>query len=183
MAALISVPFQGNYNSGIGPAEEGEQYLMNVQPVIPFSLNDDWNLISRTIVPVISQDEIFPGAHGQLGLGNTVQSLFFSPAKTVNGLTWGVGPVLYLPTSTDDLLGPEKWGIGPTAVALWQGDGWTIGALANQIWSVAGNGNDPDINATYPSALHFLHDQGCMDLHAEHRSHLRLGKSTSGRFL
>jgi hypothetical protein len=90
-----------------------------------------------------------PGAGEQFGLGNTVQSLFFSPSQTINGWTLGAGPVFYLPTRTDDLLGPEKWGAGPTAVALWQGSGWSVGMLANHIWSFAGAENDPDINASY----------------------------------
>jgi hypothetical protein len=149
VAALISVPFQGNYNSGIGPLEEGEQVLINVQPVIPITLNEEWNLISRTILPVISQQDIGPGTGAQFGLGNTVQSLFLSPSKAVNGWVYGVGPVFYLPTNTDDLLGPEKWGAGPTAVALWQGSGWTAGMLANHIWSFAGSEEDQDINATF----------------------------------
>jgi hypothetical protein len=149
IAALISVPFQFNYNGGIGPVEDGDQYYVNVQPVIPFSLGPDWNLISRTIVPIIRQNDIFPGAGSQFGLGNTTQSFFFSPSHVVNGFTWGVGPVFYLPTNTDDLLGPDKWGAGPTAVGLWQGHGWTIGMLANQIWSFAGDSNAADINATY----------------------------------
>lgn len=105
VAALISVPIQGNYNSGIGPLEEGEQVLVNIQPVIPFTLNEDWNLISRTIVPVISQQDIGPGTGEQFGIGNTVQSLFLSPSKSENGWVWGVGPVLYVPTRTDELLG------------------------------------------------------------------------------
>lgn len=149
VADLISVPFQFNYNGGIGPDEDGEQFFLNFQPVVPIELNEDWNLISRTIVPVTWQDDIFPGAGTQFGLGNTTQSLFFSPSAPVNGIIWGVGPVLYVPTATDDLLGPNKWGAGPTAVGLWQGGGWTVGALANQIWSFAGSDNDPDINATY----------------------------------
>jgi hypothetical protein len=108
VAALISVPFQGNYNGGIGPEEDGDQYYVNFQPVVPITLNDDWNLISRTIVPIISQDDIFPGAGSQFGLGNTTQSFFFSPSKPVNGFVWGAGPVVYVPTNTNDLLGPDQ---------------------------------------------------------------------------
>jgi hypothetical protein len=148
LAKLISIPFQGNYNGGIGPLEDGDQVYVNLQPVVPFTLNEDWNLISRTILPVTWQDDIFPTAGTQFGLGNTTQSFFFSPANTVAGITWGIGPVLYLPTNTNDLLGPDTWGAGPTAVALWQGKGWTVGVLANQIWSFAGDNSD-DVNATY----------------------------------
>jgi hypothetical protein len=149
VADLISVPFQGNYNGDIGPLEDGDQVYMNFQPVIPITLNEDWNLISRTIVPVTWQDDIFPGAGTQFGLGNTTQSFFFSPSQPVNGFVWGVGPVFYVPTATDDLLGPDKWGAGPTAVALLQTGGWTFGMLANQIWSFAGDHNDTDVNATF----------------------------------
>lgn len=149
LAALISVPFQGNYNQGIGPTGDGEQVFFNVQPVIPFSLNQDWNLISRTILPIISQSDVVPGQDAQFGLGNTVQSLFFSPSRTINGWTLGAGPVFNLPTRTDPAFGPEKFGVGPTAVALWQGGGWSAGMLANHIWSVAGDEDEADINSTF----------------------------------
>jgi len=150
IAALISVPFQLNYDSDIGANDQGDRYLLNIQPVIPFSLNDDWNIISRTILPVISQSDIFLGAGSQSGLGDVVQSVFFSPkSPTESGWIWGVGPVFLLPTATDDLLGAEKWGLGPTAIALKQGGPWTYGALANHIWSVAGDDNRQDISNTF----------------------------------
>lgn len=149
VADLISVPFQGNWNHGIGPEGEGEQAYINLQPVIPFHLNEDWNLISRTIVPITSQTDIYPGAGSQLGLGNTEQSLFFSPAKPNHGIIWGLGPIFYLPTATDPLLGPEKWGTGPTGVALMQEGPWTVGILANQIWSFAGDPGEQDISKAY----------------------------------
>lgn len=111
IASLVSVPMQFNYATGVGVDDEGERFFINVQSVIPISIGDDWNMISRTVLPVVSQDDIFPGAGNQFGLGDTVQSLFFSPkALTAGGWTWGVGPVLLLPTATDELLGSEKWG-------------------------------------------------------------------------
>jgi hypothetical protein len=150
VAALISVPFQLNYNSDIGPADDGKQWVLNLQPVIPFSLNDDWNLISRTILPIAYQNDIFPGAGSQTGLSDTVQSLFFSPAApTASGWIWGAGPVFLLPTGTDDLLTTDKWGIGPTGVALRQQGQWTVGVLANHIWSFAGKSARDDVNATF----------------------------------
>ncbi len=149
VAALISVPFQFNYDSDIGPNDKGDRYVLNIQPVIPFSLNDDWNIISRTILPVVKQDDIFPGAGSQSGLGDVVQSLFFSPKQlTESGWVWGAGPVFLLPTASDDLLGADKWGLGPTAVVLKQKGPWTYGALANHIWSVAGDDKRPDMSAT-----------------------------------
>ena len=151
IASLTSVPIQFNFDDGVGADDDGERFFVNVQPVIPVSIGEDWNMISRTIVPVISQSDIFPGAGNQFGLGDTVQSLFFSPkALTASGWTWGVGPVLLVPTATDELLGSEKWGAGPTAVALRQTEsGWTYGALVNHIWSFAGEDERADINATY----------------------------------
>jgi len=150
VAALISVPLQLNFNSNIGPVDDGEQWVLNVQPVIPFSLNDDWNLISRTILPIVDQRDIFPGAGSQTGLGDTVQSVFFSPAApTAGGWIWGVGPVLLLPTGTDDLLTTDKWGAGPTAVALRQQGPWTVGMLVNHLWSFAGESDRRDVNASF----------------------------------
>lgn len=151
IASLTSVPMQFNYDDGIGPFDDGDKFALNVQPVIPVSIGEDWNMISRTIVPIVSQHDVFPGAGSQFGLGDTVQSLFFSPkALTAGGWTWGVGPVFLIPTATDDLLGGEKWGAGPTGVALRQTTtGWTYGALANHIWSFAGDDDRADISATY----------------------------------
>jgi len=151
VAALISVPLQLNYDHGYGPGGDGNRWTLNVQPVIPFGLSEDWNLISRTIVPLIAQEDVIPGDRRQSGLGDVVQSLFFSPKDpTSSGWILGAGPVFLLPTATDSLLGSEKWGIGPTAVALKQTEGgWTYGALANHIWSVAGDGDRNDVNATF----------------------------------
>src|SRR5688572_19920508 len=135
IASLISVPFQFNYDSGFGP-NDGDRVTLNIQPVIPISLNEDWNMISRTIVPVIWQEDIAGPSGDQFGLGDTVQSLFFSPkAPGPGGIIWGVGPVFLLPTGTDPLLGGEKWGAGPTGVVLKQSGPWTYGMLANHIWS------------------------------------------------
>jgi hypothetical protein len=149
VASLISVPLQFNHDQNIGPAD-GRRSLVNVQPVVPISISQDWNLISRTIAPLIDQQDIAGPSGSQSGVGDIVQSLFFSPkAPTAGGLIWGVGPVLLLPTATDDLLGGEKWGLGPTGVVLTQRGPWTYGALANHIWSVAGNSDRADISATF----------------------------------
>jgi hypothetical protein len=152
IASLISVPFQFNYDHDIGPANKGEKYVVNIQPVVPFSLGADWNVISRTILPVVGQNDVFqPFSNSdQFGLGDTVQSLFFSPkVPGASGIVWGAGPVLLLPTATNNRLGGEKWGVGPTAVALKQSDGWTVGVLANHIWSVAGDSSRADVNSTF----------------------------------
>ncbi len=150
ISSLISVPFQFNAAFGGGPDDDGEWYTLNIQPVIPFSIAPDWNLIVRTIVPVIGRENVFPTDSSAWGLGDTVQSFFLSPkAPTEGGLIWGVGPVFLYPTATDDLLGSEKWGAGPTGVALIQKGPWTTGVLANHIWSFAGDEGRNDINATF----------------------------------
>ncbi len=153
VAALISVPFQFNYDQDIGPATDGERFFLNFQPVIPIGLNEDWNVISRTIVPItFEQDDIFPGAGDQSGLGDILQTLFFSPKEpTAAGVIWGVGPVFLLPTASDDLLGADQWGLGPTALGLKQAGPWTYGALANHIWGVHQQGQEDrkDVNATF----------------------------------
>jgi hypothetical protein len=149
VADLISVPFQNNYDWGLNPENSGSQYKLNIQPVVPIHLNQDWNLISRTIAPIIAQDNVTVRSGYQAGFGDITQSLFFSPQKPTAGIIWGVGPVALLPTATESLLGSGKWGVGPTAVALKQTGPWTIGVLANQIWSVAGDRNRRDVSATF----------------------------------
>jgi hypothetical protein len=150
VASLISVPFQSNWDRDIGPLEDGKRYTLNIQPVIPVSISQDWNLINRVILPVIDQSDVFPGAGSQFGLGDTVASFFFSPKKpTPGGWIWGAGPAVLLPTGTNDLLTSEKWGLGPTGVALRQDGPWTYGALANHIWSVAGSSGRPDVSSTF----------------------------------
>ncbi|HRO10267.1 transporter [Amaricoccus sp.] len=148
VADLISVPFQFNYNGGFYDGD-GDQYYLNFQPVIPISIGQNWNLISRTIVPIYSQDGVIPGEGSQFGFGATTQSFFFSPKQpTRDGLIWGVGPVFLLPTATDHIA-TNQWGAGVTGVALVQRDGWTVGGLANHIWSLTGDSEDGDISATF----------------------------------
>lgn len=145
VASLISAPFQFNYDSKIGPDERGHRLTMNIQPVVPISISDDWNMISRTILPVTSQADIAPGSGSQSGIGDITQSLFFSPkAPGPSGIIWGAGPAFLLPTATDDLLGAKKWGLGPTLVLLKQSHGFTYGFLTNQIWSIASVKNNRD---------------------------------------
>ena len=150
LANLISLPIQMNIDQDLGPRNDGTKVATNVQPVIPFDFSDGWSLISRTIVPIVYQDNVFPGAGSQFGLGDVNLSLFFSPkAPTAGGIIWGVGPVLLLPTATDSKLGGKKWGAGPALVVLTTRGPWTVGALANQIWSFAGNGDRPDISSAF----------------------------------
>ncbi|PZQ50081.1 MAG: hypothetical protein DI556_08395 [Rhodovulum sulfidophilum] len=148
VASLVSVPFQFNYNGGFFDGD-GDQYYLNLQPVIPISIGADWNLISRTILPIYSQDGVIPGAGSQLGFGATTQSFFFSPKRATSaGVVWGAGPVFLLPTATDGI-STNQWGAGVTGVALVQKHGWTVGGLANHIWSLTGDDADGDISETF----------------------------------
>lgn len=150
IASLISVPLQFNYDEYGGLNDGASVSRLNIQPVIPFSLTDQWNVITRTIVPLVDQHGFPVDAMNESGLGDIVASQFFSPkAPTAGGWIWGAGPVELLPSASDDMLGGEKWGLGPTAVVLKQQGAWTVGMLANHIWSVAGDEDRADINATF----------------------------------
>jgi hypothetical protein len=170
IASLISVPIQMNFDVGAGAGDDGFAFTTNIQPVIPISISDDWNMISRTIVPIAYRDYLPPPDGETFGLGDITQSLFFSPkAPGPGGLIWGVGPVFLIPTATDDFLGTGKFGIGPTAVALTQTGPWTVGALANHVWSVAGEDERADVNQTYlqPFVAYALGHGTTISLNAE----------------
>jgi hypothetical protein len=153
VAAMYSLPVQYNWDQKMGPTGEGMHSVTNIQPVLPFNLNEDWNLISRTILPVIDQHGLAPnGAADKSGVGDITQSFFFSPTKpTESGWILGAGPAFLIPTGSDELLGSEQWGAGPTVVALKQEHGWTHGILANHIWGL--DGSPPDgkdkVNQTF----------------------------------
>jgi hypothetical protein len=143
---LVSVPLQFNWINGIGPEKETRS-LIYFQPVVPMSLSEDWNLIGRWVMPYLSQPMAFGGSSG---LGDIIAQAFFSP-KTSGTFTWGVGPMLYMPTTTDPTLGYGKWSGGPVVALMRQKGGMTFGLLANNIWSFAGTGDidRPDVNMGY----------------------------------
>ena len=149
LAKLISMPFQNNTDVGIGENHNGYKNTLNVQPVIPIKLSKKLNLITRYILPVVSQKNITGDSTSQAGLGDLNISAFFSPAEAKKGFVWGLGPVFLVPTATDELLGSKKFSIGPSALALLQTHGMTIGALVSQTWSVAGDEDRSDVNLLY----------------------------------
>ncbi len=156
VANLISLPFQNNTNMGIGTDEDEVQNVLNIQPVIPLSLNDDWNVITRTIVPLITQPDTYTLGDGSVtGLGDITFTAFLSPADS-RTFTWGVGPILLFPSATDgplggtseyggESLGSDKWGAGLSAVGLMMPGNWVLGSLFSNVWSFAGSG-ERDIN-------------------------------------
>ena len=143
VSSLISVPFQFNYDCCYNADHDDPRYTVNVQPVVPIALNANWNLIVRTILPIVYAS----GDIDHAGFGDTTQSFFFSP-RSHNGFTWAVGPALYYPTGTDDL-SAAKWGAGPTALALREQGHATYGVLFNHIWSVAGDDSHADFSNTF----------------------------------
>jgi hypothetical protein len=158
VADLISVPFQNNLNFGVGP-DDDLQYILNVQPVWPFKLSEDWNLITRTILPLMYQPELAPGVGDEFGLGDTLFTGFFSPSKPKK-IIWGAGPAVLFPTSTDDSLGVGEWGLGPAAVVLTIDGQWVYGALLNNVWTFAGEFStmtfQPFVNYNLPSGWYLV---------------------------
>ena len=162
VANLVSVPFQLYYDENIGSSENIERYQLNIQPVIPIELNENWNLISRTVLPVNYQIYNEGNRDDDWGTGDIVQSLFLSPSATSeSGITWGIGPAMLFPTASEKALGTDQYGIGPTFVVLKQSHGWTVGALANHIWGVDHDDDteavsstfmQPFVSYTYPSS-------------------------------
>jgi hypothetical protein len=149
VSAMISVPLQFNYDCCFGPSDD-RRYTLNVQPVIPFSLNEKWNLITRTILPLVDFERSGPQTSDAIGFGDTTQSFFFSPKSTKSGLIWGAGPAFLWPTGTSGV-GSGKFGAGPTIVLLKQSGGYTYGLLANHIWSYAdaGSTHRPEVSSTF----------------------------------
>ncbi len=143
IADLISLPFQNNTNFEFGPKEKALNRL-NIQPVIPFGISDDWQVITRTILPVISQPQLRPGQDRKNGIGDTTFTAFLSPVEPSfdGNLIWGVGPVALIPTASNDRLGQDKWGFGPSFVGLTIQGPWVAGSLFSQVWSTGGSGND-----------------------------------------
>jgi len=147
IASLISLPFQMNWDEGLGADEEGRRFLMNIQPVMPFALNDDWNLIARVIMPFLAQPAFGQGGQASSGMGDILASAFVSPSR--GGLTWGAGPVIGLPVTSDPTLGNGKYTLGPTFVVLKQFGPWTTGGLINHVWSVGGDSGRAEVNQTF----------------------------------
>ena len=140
VASLISVPIELNYNGEFGP-NNSDQAVLNIKPVVPFRISENWNLINRAIMPLISQPGLPGGPNRKNGLGDTVYQAFLSPAEP-GKVIWGAGPQIQIPTHTDEVLGNEHWGAGPAAVVLTMPGKWVLGALAAQMWDIASSGND-----------------------------------------
>jgi len=147
LAAMISVPLQNWFDFNLGPHEDGFRYTMEAQPVYPMQISKDWNLLSRTTIPVVYQQDV-TGQTTQAGLSDLTEALFLSPVHT-KSIVWGAGPVFLIPTGTNGLLSTRKFGIGPTAVVLKHKGRTNAGLLASQVWSVAGSASHPYVSQTY----------------------------------
>ncbi len=154
VAALISLPFQNNTLFGVGADDNDVANVLNIQPVIPFTVGD-WNIVNRTIAPVIYIEDLSTGlaelpddpqgSGGSFGLGDINHTVYFSPVDS-GRVIWGVGPSLTLPTASDDIIGTDKWSAGPAAVALSMPGNWVVGSLVRQLWSFAGDDDRADIS-------------------------------------
>jgi hypothetical protein len=144
IAKMISIPIENDFNLRTGVNKE-DSYVLQLKPVIPFTLSEDWTVITRTIVPVIQLPSVAQGVGSESGLGDIQESLFFSPAKA-HQIIWGAGPVFSVPSATDHFLGSGKFSVGPTAVALTIQGHWLYGILGQNLWSVAGPSGRADVN-------------------------------------
>ena len=140
--------------SDVGP-DHRTPATLNFQPVVPFRLNDDWHVITRSSVSLIR----LPDPEATTGLGDLSGSFFVSPARTSSWI-WGAGPILQLPTATDPKLGTGKWSAGPTAALIYANEPWVNGILVNHLWSFAGAHDREEVSLsqieaqlsyTYPS--------------------------------
>jgi hypothetical protein len=134
---LYNIPFQSNTNFNVGP-HKGTQEILNIQPVIPFHINQDWNVITRTIVPIVWNPSLDPAPSVPVGIGPTTFSAFLSPRNPTNGWLWGVGPVVQIPTISSTTLGSNVWGLGPTFVVVKTAGPIVAGALINNVFSLGG---------------------------------------------
>lgn len=147
--STVKVPVQINYDRKIGPENKGAAYTLGIQPLIPFTLDADWDLISRTLFVTTAQKNVSPGAGSESGLEDTLQSFFISPRKaSAGGIDWGLGVAMLLPTASDDL-GAKKWALGPTGGVFRDSGPWTVGILANHIWSLGGRSAGESISSTF----------------------------------
>jgi hypothetical protein len=145
IASMISLPFQSNFNFGVGK-DDDMGYILNVQPVYPIKLSDDWNVVTRTIMPIIYQPAMTAASDDEFGLGDISPAFYFSPVKTFHSIIWGAGPIMTFPTATDKVLGTGKCSIGPTFIALTMKGPWVAGGIINNQWSFAGDDDRKDVN-------------------------------------
>ncbi|MDM0017844.1 hypothetical protein [Variovorax saccharolyticus] len=146
IADIVTLPFQWTTNFNAGPFEK-PQYTLNIQPVYPVKIGGGWSLINRAIVPLLSNPALLPGQDRKDGLGDITYEGFFAPTPSAGGWIWGVGPAMVMRTATDERLGAGKWSLGPAVVGIKESGPWTVGALATQVWSVAGDDNRPNVSA------------------------------------
>jgi len=144
IANLITLPIQSDTSFGIGPFDRTQQ-LFQLQPVFPFKVTNNINLITRTILPFFIQPDISSNSGSTSGLGDINISGFFSPRAKAN-FFWGVGPILQLKTATSDKTGSGKWGAGPAAVVVYTPGNWVMGFVGSNLWSFAGDDDRSDIN-------------------------------------
>lgn len=137
VAGLVTMPFQNNTNFHAGP-HAGTQDVLNFEPVIPFHISPDWNIITRTIVPLTWSPSMQPAESVPFGLSPATFTAFLSPSAAVDGWLWGAGPIVQVPTISNKTLGSNVWGLGPSAVVVRTVHPWVVGTLVNNVFSMGG---------------------------------------------
>jgi hypothetical protein len=158
IASLISVPIQSNIDFDWGPNSDTFA-VTNIQPVLPFKLNDDWNLVTRTILPIVSQPGLTPGQSRKWGTSDTLFTAFFVPADS-GAWTWGVGPVVQLPTTSNSRLGKDEWGAGISAVALTMPGRWVVGGLVSNLWGISEDPGNEINSFTFQPFVNYNFEKG-----------------------
>lgn len=129
---MYSLPFQNNTTFG-NETYNRAQNVLNILPVLPFSLSDKINLINRIILPVITQPSSYEDK-SSTGTGDINWSAWLSPSKS-STIIWGLGPVMQIPTASSSEFGSGEFGIGPSLVVLTMIDKWVAGIVTNNVWT------------------------------------------------
>jgi hypothetical protein len=165
LSAMASVATVLNFDYHIGPGEDGHRTTLSFQPTIPLHLGEQWNIVSRTVLPIVYQEDVTPGAGSQLGIGDLTEAVYAAKVEPgPRGWVWGAGPIVQVPIGSEDLLTNKKWSLGPSAAAVKQLDDFTFGIIASQIWSIGGSGQRPDVNMGLYSPFITYQSEGLWNL-------------------
>lgn len=157
IADLVNIPLENDFYLNTGE-NRATAYVLNIQPVIPFHLGGDWNLITRTIIPIASAPALSPGMGAVTGMGDINPTFFIAPKSNAEWI-WGLGPTFTFPTASDRRLGAGEWSAGPAFGLVYSSGPWVIGGIANNQWSFAGWGNGGgNAMSLQPSATYTFND-------------------------
>jgi hypothetical protein len=154
VGSLWQLVMQNDYTLFDGDITDDERQInvFKFQPIMPFRLTDEWKLITRPVIPVVSSEILKNPATGdwdrENGLGDVVLLAAFSNTPPTSPNVWGIGPTFIFPTASDDDLGTEKWSVGPVATWFHLGEKWIYGGIVQHWWSFAGDDDRDHVNLT-----------------------------------